>query len=633
VSPWLLVIAPLAGAAFGGMVRRAVVIAPALGLVATAAIGVWAAATEAASTVAWGPRFELGLAATDFTRVMVVLIPLIALPIVIYAAATEMIARVRLIVLLTAFVGAMELLVLASDLLTLLLGWEMVGALSWALIAHDTKSSGDAQNATHAFITTRFGDLGLYVAAGIAFASTGSFAFDNLSGAEGTDLQIIAGGVLLAAGAKSAQVPFSPWLFSAMAGPTPVSALLHSSTMVAAGAYLLIRLGPHLDAVSWFAPAVITFGLTSALAGGLVATMQRHPKRLLAASTTAQYGLMFVAVGAGSIFAASVQLVTHAAFKALLFLTAGTAMHEAESDDLGAMRIGRRLPKVALFAGIGVLALAAVPPLGGAWSKEQVAAAAFEWSDALGAAVLGAALLSAVYAFRYWLLAFGGGALRPERPARAPGTSALGFLALASLALGALWLSPVNEATGRFVAGKTLEGNYLELGLALVAIGVAAAYVLMLERRELLLQGGPSSAATKVAAGWFGIPNLSSTVVVVPVLRTSRALATFDDRVIDAGIRASARVASGFSRMLRRRSEISIDALVDGIAGGTLMLATGSRAADDHGVDRGVEGVALGIGRTGSVLRRMQTGLSHHYYVIVAIGIVVLLAALAVGTS
>lgn len=633
MSPWLIVVLPLAGAAFGAILRRAVTIASVVGLVATAALGVWGAATGAASTVSWGPRLELSLAATDFARVMVVLVPLIALPIVVYAATTERVARVRLIVLLTAFVGAMELLVLASDLLTLLLGWEMVGALSWALIAHDTKSSSDAQSAAHAFITTRFGDLGLYVAAGIAFASAGSFAFDELSTAGTTQLQVIAGGVLLAAAAKSAQVPFSPWLFSAMAGPTPVSALLHSSTMVAAGAYLLIRLGPHLGTVSWFAPAVIAFGLTSALAGGLVAATQRHPKRLLAGSTTAQYGLMFVAAGAGSVLAAAAHLVTHAAFKALLFLTAGTAMHVAGTDDLGSMRLGRKLPQVALFAGIGVLALAAVPPLGAAWSKEQVAVAAFEWSAALGVSVLVAALLSAAYAFRYWLLAFGGSALRPERPARTPGTLASGFLVSASLALGVLWLAPVNEAAGRLVTGGTLKGSVLEIGFALAAIGAAAAYVLTLEGRDLLLQGSPSSVASEVAAGWFGIPNLSRSVVVDPVLRVSGMLATFDDRVIDAGIRASARIASGFSRLLRRRSEISIDALVNGIAGGTLMLAAGSRSTDDAGIDRGVESVALGIGRSGSLLRRMQTGLSHHYYVIVAIGIVVLLAGLAVGTS
>jgi hypothetical protein len=113
----------------------------------------------------------------------------------------------------------------------------------------------------------------------------------------------------------------------------------------------------------------------------------------------------------------------------------------------------------------------------------------------------------------------------------------------------------------------------------------------------------------------------------------SRALAAFDDRVIDAGIRASARIASGLSRLLRRRSEISIDAIVDGIGGGTLLMANGTRAADDNGVDRTAEGVALAVGWAGQALRRLQTGLSHHYYVIVAVGLVALVAALATGTS
>ena len=407
MTPWLLAVVPVVAAVVAVLVpRRATAIAVAA-LVSVVAVGIWAAATEATSIVSWGARLELTLAATSLSRVMAVLVPVIALPIVLYAAATETTGRVRLIALLTAFVGAMELLVVANDLLTLLIGWELVGALSWALIAHEWTDVSNAQKAAHAFITTRLGDLGLYVAAGITFGATGSFAFSHIARADSPQLQIVAAGTVLTAAAKSAQVPFSPWLFSAMAGPTPVSALLHSSTMVAAGAYLLARLGPQLDSVTWFAPAVIAIGLTSALAGGLVAAVHRHPKRLLAASTTAQYGLMFVAIGAGSIVAAAAQLVAHAAFKSLLFLTAGTAMHVSGSDDLSDMRLGTRLPTIAAFAAIGALALAALPPLGGAWSKEQISGAAFESSALLGVAVLAAALLGAFYGLRYWLLAFG----------------------------------------------------------------------------------------------------------------------------------------------------------------------------------------------------------------------------------
>lgn len=630
---WLLVLLPISAAAVAILVTRLAQAIAVGTLASTAVLGAWTAAAQTSSVVSWGPQLELTVSATGFARVMVVLVPMIAIPIVLYTGATETIGRIRLVALLTAFVGAMELLVAANDLFTLLIGWELVGAFSWILIAHETDEGTNAQKASHAFITTRVGDLGLYVAAGVAFASTGSFAFSDIADSSPTQLQVVAGGILLAAAAKSAQVPFSPWLFSAMVGPTPVSALLHSSTMVAAGAYLLIRLAPQLDSVTWFAPVVIAIGLTSALAGGVVAAVHRHPKRLLAASTTAQYGLMFVAIGAGSTVAAAAQLVTHAAFKSLLFLTAGTAMHAADSHDLGGMRLGRRLPVIGAFAAIGALALAALPPLGAAWSKEQILGAAFESSPLLGVAVLVAALLSAFYAFRYWLLAFGPGSTEPGQTAPAEVTASIGFLASLSLGLAVLWIPAVNETAAHLIQGRVVPTRALELILGLASLAIAAGFVASLQRRARLAHGVLLPVVAAAAAEWFGIADASRRVVVGPVQAASHALAEFDDRVIDAGVRASARIASGLSRSLRRRSELSIDAIVNGIGGGTLLVATGTRVADDSGVDRTAEGIARGLGRAGELLRRLQTGLSHHYYVIVAAGLVALGGALAMGTS
>jgi NADH-quinone oxidoreductase subunit L len=631
---WLLVLVPTAAAVAVSLLSRHHIGIAAGGLASTVALALGAAATEATSSLRWGPRLEVTVAATDFARVAIVLVPVIAIPIVLYAAATETQGRIRLIALLTAFVGAMELLVLANDFLTLLIGWEVVGALSWILIAHEWREPANAQQATHAFITTRAGDLGLYIAAGLAFASTESFAFSSLAAAPPAHLQFITGGILVAAAAKSAQVPFSPWLFSAMAGPTPVSALLHSSTMVAAGAYLLLRLAHQLESVTWLAPAVIATGLVSALAGDVVAAVHRHPKRLLAASTTAQYGLMFVAVGTGSAVAAGAQLVAHAAFKSLLFLTAGAAMHAADSDDISNMRLGQRLPAIAAFAAIGALALAAFPPLGGAWSKEQIAAAAFEWSPLLGAAVLGATLLSAFYVLRYWILTFGPGGDEPGGTAPEAVVVSIGLLASLTLGLGILWIPAVNQAATRLIPGEVvMPTRALELALGLAALVIAAGFAVMLQRRGRLARGVLIAPISDVAARWFALDKLARRLVVDPILATSRALASLDDRVIDAGIRASARIATGFSRLLRRRSEISIDAVVNGIGGGMLLMASHSRVADDNGVDRAAEAVARGLGRAGSQLRRLQTGLSHHYYVIVAVGLIALVAALAIGAS
>lgn len=630
---WLAVLLPVLGALVAARLPRFVHHTSIAALIATAGVGLWAAATEAAAVTSWGPRLALTLAAVDFARVMVVLVPVVAIPIVLYAAATETTGKARLVALLTAFVGAMELLVLAGDLLTLLIGWELVGALSWVLIAHEWRDASNAQQAAHAFITTRFGDLGLYVAAGVVFASTGSFAFSSIGDAAPSELQVIAAGLVLAAMAKSAQVPFSPWLFSAMAGPTPVSALLHSSTMVAAGAYLLIRLGPVLSSVTWFGPVVIGIGLAGAFGGGLVAAVHRHPKRLLAGSTTAQYGLMFVAIGAGSTVAAGAQLVTHAGFKSLLFLSAGAAIHEAGSDDIADMRLGRRLPVIAASAAVGALALAAIPPLGGAWSKEQIAGAAFESSTLLGVAVVVAGALSAFYAARFWLLAFGPGS-GPQTPVRlSRGSVGPGLLALVSIVVGILWLPRVHDAAAGLLSGEVVAVHATELFLGLGAIAVGAGAAVLLGHRSQLAQGLLSAPLADAGRSWFGLASVARRGLVSPVLALSSGLARFDDRVVDAGVRLAARIATGLGALLRRRSELSLDAVVDGIGGATLVMAARSRAVDDRGVDRAAEEVAAAFGDGGRLLRRLQTGLTHHYYVIVAAGLLAVGAALALGRS
>lgn len=600
-------------------------------LVATLALGVWAALTEPALTIAWSPAFELALRAEEFGRVMVVLVPLIAAPIVAYAAASESEGRTRLLSLMLAFVAAMLLLVLAADFVTLLIGWELVGAASWALIGHDWKKRDSADAATQAFVTTRLGDLGLYIAAGATFAGTGSFAFDGLPGAGSPWLGLVAGGVVLAAAAKSAQVPFSPWLFAAMAGPTPVSALLHSATLVAAGAYLLIRLAPALEPVPWFLPLVVAIGLVSALAGGVVAVLQDHAKRVLAASTSAQYGLMFLAVGAGSTVAAGTQLVTHAAFKSLLFLAVGVALHALGTPLLERLRVGRALPSVAAAAAIGALALAGLPPLGGGWSKEAIVASAFEPSAGLGVGVLAAGALTAVYAGRLWLLAFGpGGGLPEARRPTATELAALGVLGALTVALGVLWLPGVPAIVERLVAGELVAGTPVELVLGLAAVAVGAGAAFALERRGRLADLGLTARVRAPLADWLYLPRLTTALVVSPVLRMSRILARADDRIVDAGVRAAARIGLSVSSLASRRLEVSIDGAVAAAAAATLRTAIVSRIVDDGGVDRAVEATGRSVGAAGHQSRRLQTGLTHEYFVIVAAGFAVVAVVLAV---
>ncbi|MCK0767499.1 NADH-quinone oxidoreductase subunit 5 family protein [Chromohalobacter canadensis] len=553
---------------------------------------------------------------TSASAVFAIVVPLIAAPIIVYSAyheASPVSGRetvrppVGLVALLTAFFGAMELLVLAEDFVTLLIAWELVGACSWALIAHEWQKAGNLRDATWAFLVTRFGDLGLYIAAAAAFAGTGSFAFADLAQLDGWRLDVFVAGVVLAAAAKSAQVPFSPWLFAAMSGPTPVSALLHAATMVAAGIYLVVRLHAELSAVAWFAPVAITLGLTTALAGGLVACLQGHAKKLLAASTSAQYGLMWLAAGAGFPGIALVHFVTHAFTKAALFLAAGIAERYVDSYSLTAMRLGRLLPGVAAASMVASLALAGVVPLSAAWSKEKIVTAAGHQASWLAVIVAVAAGLSALYATRFQLLAFGRG--RHDRMSEAvsrPGHSwaeavALYLLAAGTLALSLLWWPGIGNGLADLLSVHFPGTRPWELILSLLLVALGIGLGAWAVRREVSSQQSETHTAM---ADWLGLPMLAARGAEA-MLMFSHGLARFDDRAVDAGIRGSARFGAWLARLGERRGEGAFD-------GATNQLAKG-------------------IDWAGQVARRAHTGQMHHYYTGIAAGLAAILIILSIG--
>ncbi len=652
MTGWLLLIVPLvaAGLVLGAGRRRELLPAVAVsGASATLAVGIWAASTEATASWRWGERLVLGLDVEGLGAVMVVLVPAVALPVIAYAAATmsQDRALARLLALMLAFVGAMLVLVAAADLLTLLVAWELVSALSWALIAHDWRDPERPPLALHAFLTTRTGDLGLVAAAAVALAALGTADYDALGALTGWPAHAVAAGLVVAAAAKSAQLPFSPWLFSAMAGPTPVSALLHSATMVAAGAYVLARTVPELEGAAWMAGAVAALGLATALTGGVVASLQTDLKRALAASTSAQYGLILVAVGAGSTAAAGAHLVTHAIFKALLFLGAGVVLHAAGTLELGRLRLGRVLPFTAATFVVGAAALAGLPPLGAAWSKEEILAAAAHSGPWLAAGVVVASGLSALYTARLALLAFGpgSGSASGSSAGSGPGAvlskggpsvverTALGVLAVATVALGALWLPGAGEVVEAGTAGLLQAGAAWELPASLAAVAAGVGLVVMADRRRRLVDLGLAPRIRVAVADWFGLATAARILIVDPVLTLSRALATFDDQVVDAGVRLAARVPPALSRALAWWGERSVDGIVQAVAGVTLAAGVASRRADERVVDRAVEGLARETGRAGRQSRRLQTGLAHHYYLIAAGGLVALVAIAILGTS
>jgi NADH:ubiquinone oxidoreductase subunit 5 (subunit L)/multisubunit Na+/H+ antiporter MnhA subunit len=624
--------APLVALAGRGS-RRRLAAAGALALLATAALAVAAVTGPWTGTWRWSDDLLLRAALDPVASVVLVLVPLVAAPVVVYAAAhEERQGLARLVGVLVAFAGAMELLVVAADFVTLLIGWELVGACSWVLIAHEWEDRASAGAAAFAFNATRLGDLGLFVAAGAAYAGSGSFAFDALPRLEPGLLALVAGGVLLAAAAKSAQLPFSTWLFAAMRGPTSVSALLHAATMVAAGAYLLARLAPSLEPVGWFAPALVIVGLATALAGSVVAALQTHLKRLLAASTSAHYGLMFVAIGAGYPAAALAHLVAHALFKALLFLVGGVASTSAGTHDLHRLRLGRALPFCATAAWIGSLALAGVPPLGGGWSKEQVAAAAGHDGPLVALGVLIAGGLGAFYALRFQLLAYGrresgDDEERGPAPARLV-QGAVGTLALGSVLLGVLWWPAAKHPVARWLDQPFASAPPGEILLSLLAVAIGAYAAVLAVRRP---GDVPGAAASAGPASWLGLPIAIDVLAQRPVLRLAAAAARADDRWLDRPLMTLAQGGRRAARTFARGDDGVVDRGVRATARAGERLAALGALFGERGFDGLPGGPATFVGGAGRDARRLQGGLAHRYYVITAAGLALLAVILYLG--
>lgn len=605
-----------------------------IALAATLALALWANADHWTGAIAWSTALRLQVLLTPLSAAVAVTVPLVALPVLAYAAAVEeAVGLPRLVALQLVFVGAMELLVIADDLLTLLIGWEVVGACSWALIGHAWRDAENPASATYAFVMTRFGDLGLFIAAMATFTATGSFAYADLAKLDGWPLQIVVGGLLLSAASKSGQLPFSPWLFRAMAGPTAVSALLHAATMVAAGAYVLARLQPALDRVAWFAPVVIAIGLATALVGGVVAIVQRHAKKLLAASTSAHFGLMFVAVGAGHPEVAILHLMVHGFFKALLFLSVGIAGHRVLDYSLVAMRLEPAMPFVASASAVAALSLAGVPPFAGGWTKDEVVAAASQFHPWIAGGVIVAGGLSAAYAARLQLLAFGKRyGFSDERASSVSWIlrASLGVLALATLTSSLLWSEQGRSFAAGVLSAPLPEATTWQFGASLLAVALGLATGRILAVRHPLLGEG---VATRLVSDWFQLPALWRRAAIEPSFALARVLARFDDVVVDGTfVQGASWVARRASRGLARGDQAVVDRGIEATARACDRLAAVASRTGEWLADGLPEGLARLTELGGEDARSLQTGLSHHYYVIVALGALAVFATLWMGT-
>ena len=600
---WLLPAVPLAsGAALALAGTRVTRAAPAAGVVAAAVTLALAAASAALRPAASAPLLA-GIAAAvrvdGLSAVLVVTVAVVTLAVLVFAAgdfgAGENLGRFFGLMLL--FAGAMLVTVTAATLPLLLMGWEAMGAASYALIGYWWREPRRVTAASTAFLTTRAADLGLYVAAGAAMAGgVGSLTLAGLPHAARPWLTVITVGVLLAAFGKSAQLPFSFWLSRAMEGPSPVSALLHSATMVAAGAYLLLRTHPLLVASGWGALVTAWAGAVTALVLGLVAVAQADLKQLLAASTCAQVGFMVLAAGAGGIRGGTSQLVAHAATKSLLFLAAGAWLTALGTKELPALRgAARRYRFVGVTFTIGAAVLAGLPP-GSLWvSKDEVLAAALHTSPALYAMGLAAAVVSAVYsakaAWYVWqpLPADVAAGYDTERRGTRRVASVMGpplcVLAVLAAVLGVLAVPAVAGPLGRAL-GATGEPSpaWWELALSAVAALLASGVTWWWGARAV-----PAPAMARGwLTGWLHLERAARVLVADPTVRLARGLAAFDDQVLDRAVHQIAR--------------------------GCLGLAKAAARADDDGIDRLVAGVAAAARSLGRLARRPETGQLYSYF-------------------
>jgi NADH-quinone oxidoreductase subunit L len=589
---WLVGVPFVAGAGLLVTGRAVDRFAPFVG-VATAAIALVlaliAAFSRPSTSVPLLDGLPIGLAVDGLSAVLVVTVTVVLVAVLTYAAGEfgpdE--ARARFHGLMLVFAAAMLVTVTATNLVTLLMAWEVMGAMSYALIGFWWREPDRPRSGMVAFLTTRTADVGLYVAAGAALAAgVPGLGLAGLPGAAGGWRDVIAAGVVLAAVGKSAQLPFSFWLSRAMAGPSPVSALLHSATMVAAGAYLLLRVHPLLEVTGWAASAVAWIGALTALALGAVAVAQRDLKQLLAASTCSQIGFMVLAAGSGGVSAGTGQLVAHAATKSLLFLGAGAWLTALGTKDLVELRgAARRYPLLGITFTIGGLSLAGVPPLSIWITKDAVLSAALQTSVPLYLVGLAAAVVSGLYVGRTLAFVW-------ARNGRATGArvSVLSQLPLPVLAAASAGLG--------LVLLPSLSVEWWELGLTAL-LAVAAVLVAL---RWL----GPSTApgGNALLATWLGLEAVARTVIVRPTLGFAALLARFDDRVVDGGVRIAAAAGAAIARLLNARIEVSVDAVVNAVGRYARAL--------------------------GGLLRRPQTGQLHHYYAQAVVALVMLAVLLMI---
>lgn len=480
---------------------------------------------------------------------------------------------------LNLFIFSMLLLVLGSNYVILFIGWEGVGLCSYLLIGYWYTNTSYTAAARKAFVMNRIGDLAFLIALFWLFNSTGTLTFTQLFNADvlarltAADVTGITLLLFVGATGKSAQLPLYTWLPDAMAGPTPVSALIHAATMVTAGIYMIVRSSALYTAPgSAITNEVITYiGLATAVIAASIAVQQNDIKKVLAYSTVSQLGFMFIALGTGAYTAAVFHVMTHAFFKALLFLGSGSVIHamggEQDITKMGGLR--KAMPITYITFLIGCIAIAGIPPLSGFFSKDAILLSAFMHNKVLYAIAIFAALLTAYYMFRLLFLTFNG-AFRGTQHQREhlhesptaitvpliilailaviagfagiPEVIAHGYNKLDAFLLQANITNKVHEAISH-----TTEYTLMALSTVLVLIAIAVAYVLNKQVKTTANTG----LAKVLEHKWY-VDELYQKIIISPI----QALASFFAKIIeklgiDGAVNGVGKMVQASSRQLR----------------------------------------------------------------------------------
>jgi len=543
------------------------------------------------------------------------------------------------------FGGGMLVLVSAPNLIQLIVGWELVGVASYLLIGHYWEEHENSSAAIKAFLVNKVADVGLFVGAIIIGLSVGSFRFTEI-------MEVVAGGgthsalshyafwagvaIFIGAMGKSAQFPLHVWLPDAMAGPTPVSALMHAATMVTAGVYLLGRLFPFFstpgfaDDVRWI---IIIIGTLTLFLTGLIALVADDIKKVLAYSTLSQLGYMVTAMGAGAYTAGLFHLFTHAFFKSLLFLGAGSVIHAVHSNnmsDMGGLR--KHMPQTFWTFVIGSAALAGIVPLAGFWSKDEILAgiqhAGAEYTTAQGGAALAnfvlvvailGAFVTAFYMTRAVSLTFFGTYKGHGHPHESPKIMTYPLIGLAFFSVVAGWINIpgasklFTEGVGaRFTSIVEHHAEAINFGLAglgtLAAVaGVVIGYFLWFADKD-----------TQKERDKFRIP------VLYPLLEHKYYIDDFYMNGIVRPLRGPvARAVDWFNGHV-------IDLVINGAGFVATRVAKVVYWFDQRGVDGAINASAAAAGGSSGMLRRLQTGRVQQYVFLIVAGVVVLVAGFIV---